>query len=270
MSIKCGRVYRLMYKDDGVGSETALIPTLCKSWSCPTCRLKKAMEVRSFIRNNFASKKVWMITITFSHQGTPLGAWKSIGKNLNRMLCYARKYTGRFNYIRVVEPHKDGSWPHIHMLVDQNICSPAFVSLVTSWGFGWNFHCTVMDGVKASNYMSKYLTKPWPQGDGDLLRQMAKTRIVSASRALGPIFYIKPSWKIVEMSNPFRQIPFLETAVVQDLHEQGATMILVTPIADGFFIKADAVLSPNFIKSIKDPFLWDSCDALHQARLYGH
>lgn len=260
MNSKCGQTYLFMHKTTDKGSDVALIPLLCKSWSCKTCRPKKADQVKLFIRKNFTERKVWMLTFTYSHVGTALNAWKGIGKDLNRMLSFARKYTGKFNYVRVVEPHKDGSWPHVHMLVDKDICSVNFVKLVTEWGFGWNFHCEPMDGVKASNYMSKYLTKEWPEGDADLLRQLSKTRIVSSSRELGPIFKCVSDWKVVKLPNPWRQIPYMRDSVVTELHKESASTIEITPINEGFYIKSDAVMSSGFIEAISDPLIWDMCD----------
>lgn len=264
MNNKCGQTYLFMHKTTKKGSDVALIPLLCKSWSCSICRPKKADQVKLFIRKNFSKRKVWMLTFTYNHRGTALNAWRGIGNNLNRMLSYARKYNEKFSYVRVVEPHKDGSWPHIHMLVDKDICSNQFVKMVTEWGFGWNFHCEPMDGAKASNYMAKYLTKEWPDGDADLLRQISKTRIVSSSRELGPIFAGGSDWKVVQLPNPWRQIPYLRKAVVSELHKQFAFEIVITPINEGFYLKSDAILSPLFFDSISDPLSWDSCD---EARL---
>jgi hypothetical protein len=264
---KCGTQYLLMQKVAASRSEVAFIPLLCKSWSCETCRPKKAEIVRAFIRKSFIGKKVWMMTFTFYHSGTALDAWKKIGSCVNRMLTYARLHCGAFDYIRVVEPHKDGSWPHVHLLSTVPFSDTTFVKLVTDWGFGWNFHCAPIDALKASNYVSKYLTKPWPEGDADLLRQISKTRIVSCSRSLGSIFSKPSNWKLIPLSNPFRQIPYLRTAVIAELTDQGATVIEVKTIAEGFHIKADASLSSEFVDFLSDPFLFDSCDALHEAYL---
>ena len=253
MSQGCGQNYRFMYKNEGTGSQVGLIPVLCKSWSCPVCKPKKAQQVKGFIRKHFGTAELWMITLTFYHRGTALNAWKGIGKSLNRLLTYARKYSEKFNYVRIVEPHKDGSWPHVHMLVDKDICSINFVKNVENWGFGWNMHCTPMDGIKGSNYLSKYLTKPWPEGDADLLRQIARTRIVSASRELGPIFKTETTWKVVKLANPSRGIQQLASSVVAEMRKNGATDINYECISEGFIIKSDGFLSPEFIECISGP-----------------
>ncbi len=252
MKRKCGQTYRFMFKNTGTGSQVGLIPVLCKSWNCVVCRPKKAQQVKAFIRRSFAGKPTWMLTFTYSHKGTALNAWKNIGSNLNNMLTYARKDTGKFNYVRIVEPHKDGSWPHIHMLVDRNICSPSFVKLITKWGFGWNFHCVPIPPIKASNYISKYLTKSWPEGDAELLRQFTKTRIVSSSRSLGPIFKTKSDWTVVKLSNPSRGVHGLLNSSVVDLKKNGATQIEVEIISDGFIITSDGQMSPDFLSAISD------------------
>lgn len=262
MSESCGQSYRFMYKNTETGSQVGLIPVLCKSWSCVECRPKKASQVKGFIRKHFGDSELWMITLTFHHRGTALNAWKNIGKSLNRLLTYARKYTGKFNYVRIVEPHQDGSWPHVHMLVDKDIASVGFVKNIESWGFGWNFCCSPMDGIKASNYLSKYLTKPWPDGDADLLRQFARTRIVSSSRNLGPIFKTESSWKVVKLENPVRGVHQMANAVVIEMRKEGATTIEYECISEGFIIKSDATLSPGFVECLSGSVahLIDYCD----------
>lgn len=252
MRDSCGQSYRFMIKNKGTGSQIGLIPVLCKSWNCVTCRPKKAQQVKAFIRKSFTGKPAWMLTFTYFHKGTALNAWKKIGANMNNMLTYARKNSGLFNYVRVVEPHKDGSWPHVHMLVDKNIASTNFVKNVTNWGFGWNFHCVPIPPIKASNYISKYLTKSWPEGDAELHRQFTKTRIVSSSRALGPIFKTKSEWTVVKLSNPSRGVHALLNAAVTDLKKFGATEIEVELISDGFLITSDGNLSPGFVSTISD------------------
>ncbi len=250
MSEKCGQSYRFMVKNTETGSQIGLIPVLCKSWSCEVCRPKKADQVKAFIRKSFVDRKLWMLTFTYHHKGTALNAWKHLGSNLNNMLSYARKYNGKFNYVRMVEPHKDGSWPHIHMLVDSNIATSNFVRNVTNWGFGWNFHCKPIEPIRASNYICKYLTKSWPAGDADALRQATKTRIVSSSRGLGPIFKTKSDWSVIKLSNPSRGVQALLSASITDLKQEGATSIEVELISDGFIVNSDGFLSETFIASI--------------------
>lgn len=256
MTKECGQSYRFMHKVTETGSQVGLIPVSCKSWSCPKCRHIKADQVKAFIRKHFSSCKVWMLTFTYNRSSTALEAWKNMGENLNRMLTYARKYSGSFNYVRVVEPHKDGSWPHIHMLVDTPIATTTFVKNITNWGFGWNFHCKLMEGLQASNYMSKYLTKEWPSGDADLLRQIARTRIVSSSRKLGPIFKSTSDWSVVKLSNPSYGVQHLLNRLIQSFRRNGATKIDVELFSQGFLVTSDATLSPKFVRSISCPEDW--------------
>lgn len=261
----CRRKYLFLQKSTKTGSKVALIPALCKSWSCPVCRKRKSEQVRSYIKKHFIGQNAWMITITFFHSGEPLDAWKKIGKSINRLLTYARKYSGKFDYVRVVEPHKDGSWPHMHMIVNKHLATPNFVKLVTNWGFGWNFEEQPMSGEKAANYMSKYLTKPWPEGDADLLRQISKTRIVSNSRSLGPIFTKPSTWTAINLTRPIFQVPQSASAVLNEVHKNGATEVKYTPISDGWIIEADAELSPEFVECIEDLFRTDDLQRHHFA-----
>jgi len=253
----CGKKFIFIKKRKGTRYVYAFLPATCKSWSCSTCRPVKADVVKDFIRTSFEEKPLWMLSITFFHSGTALEAWEAIGKNCNRMLTYARKYSGAFNYVRVVEPHKDGNWPHIHLLVDKPIAGTNFVKKVTDWGFGWNFHSKRMSAVAASNYVSKYLTKAWPDGDGDIYRIMTKTRIVTSSRVLGPIFKQHSSWELVEFDRPKEMLAFFRACMVNELHKNGASFVQVSPFGTGFICESDVSCSDMFLESIIEPWVWD-------------
>jgi len=239
----------------------AFLPARCKSWACETCRYHKAKQVRDFILRSFAGREMWMLSITFFHSGTALDAWHSIGKNCNRMLTYARKYSGSFNYVRVVEPHKDGLWPHVHILVDKPIATTEFVKLVTNWGFGWNFHSMPVSTLHSANYVSKYLTKLWPTGDAELFRVMSKTRIVSASRSLGAIFKTESTWECINYDLPKSHCEFMHAVILRECKRLGCTYISSKGNHHGFEITTDVLLSADFEKNVLDPYIFKGSDS---------
>lgn len=256
----CGKKFLFLRKKIGKKHIYAWLPSYCKSWSCPDCRKVKANVVRDFIKEKFSGKPTWMLTFTFKHTGDALSTWKTLGKMCNRMLSFARKESGSFQYIRVVEPHKDGNWPHVHMLVTKPIASQKFVKQVTQWGFGWNFHSTRMSALSGARYISKYLSKPWPDGDGDLYRIISKTRVVSSSRDLGPIFKTSPSWTLVEYDRPEEQIPMIKQAIINELHERNALFVTLSPVGHGFICESDIDLPDAFLDEMTAPWLWIYCE----------
>lgn len=175
------------------------------------------------------------------------------------MRTYIVKNHGGFNYLRVVEPHKEGGWPHMHILVDKFICHNDVVKLVTQWGFGWNMHNVLMSSKNASWYLAGYLTKKWPDISADLLRVTSKCRIVSVSRGMPAIFTSKSEWAIVEYDCPAEHALFMCNAIIKLLKDKKASVILSTPFGDGFVIESDTLISSSWLEEYFDPYVWSYC-----------
>lgn len=198
MSAKCYTHYMHLFKVEGAIHQEIFIPVRCKSWDCLPCRQVKARLVMDFIKRSFASKPLIMLTFTVYHRGKALSAWQSMGSKWNVIRTWmVKKYPG-IKYCRVIEPHKKGGWPHMHVLVDQPVSEPAIRSRLESWGFGYIYDQTKFDVQGAAQYLSGYLTKKWPDGLANQFRRLTKTRIVQASQSLGPIFQRVSSWKSVK------------------------------------------------------------------------
>lgn len=256
---KCG--IRFLYLTKFINKQHifAFVPARCKSWSCLTCRRVKSKIIKTFIQNKFKGESLWLMSLTYFHTGSPETAWSNIGKTVNRLLSYAHKMHGNFNYIRIVEPHADGNWPHIHILINKDVMDNRFVKLVTSWGFGWNFHSKMIDCKSSSVYLSKYLSKPWPIGQGNLLRIITKTRLVSASRSLGAIFTKNSEWDCISYDKPSKHTEFYFNQIIHSLKDKGAGYIMTKTFGPGFIIKSDIEISISDIESCADPYIWKAC-----------
>lgn len=253
----CGKKFLFLKRTVGSRHYFAFVPSRCKSWSCPICKHHKAHTVKKFIESSFTDQTLWMLSITFFHSGNPLDAWRMIGENCNKMLTYAHKYSGSFEYVRIVEPHKDGMWPHVHVIVNKPIASTEFVRLLTQWGFGWNFHSKPISAKLASVYLSKYLSKPWPTGDAELYRVMSKTRIVSCSRSLGSIFTKESDWESVSYDEPAENAKAYCNIIITYLSSKKASYIHSIPYCGGFCIESDREVLLEDIKGFPDPYIWD-------------
>ena len=194
MSDKCYSYYMHLSKLEGSNKQDIFVPARCKSWGCESCRRIKARLVMNFIKRSFANQKLYMLTVTDPHRGNALDAWKTLGSRWNLFRTWATKTFGKFQYVRVVEPHKKGGWPHMHILVNVDMSEAKIRKHLTSWGYGYIFDKMEISAIGASQYVSGYLTKKWPGTLANSMRQSTKTRIVQASQSLGPIFSIKSSW----------------------------------------------------------------------------
>lgn len=228
MSSKCYSNY-LHIKNLVDGKRVDLfVPSRCKSWGCPSCRSIKAKVVANFIKKSFKGQKVWMLTFTDPHKGEVIDAWKNLGPNWNRFRTWATKTYGKFQYIRVIEPHIKGGWPHMHVLVNVEMNESKIRQMLGQWNYGYIFDMGEKSPGHAANYLSKYLTKEWPGGVANALRSSTKTRIVQASQSLGAIFYKKTSWKIVSYKIPVEEVSefvFEHLKEVWINHNNGAKLL---------------------------------------------
>ncbi|MCK5615175.1 hypothetical protein KAR91_75630, partial [Candidatus Pacearchaeota archaeon] len=240
----------------------AFVPARCKSWSCPTCRPLKANIVRRYIEQNFVEEPIYMMTLTFFHSGDVLDCWKTLGAKWNRMRTYLVKKYGRFDYLRIVEPHKKGGWPHMHILVRGFESLPKADDVITRWGFGWNYQCMRMPPKEAAKYVSKYLTKEWPSAEAEVLRQASKTRIVSVSRGMPPVFSQKSEWEVIEFGIPNEYTTFICNAIVNALIVKNADYVLSQKFGPGFIITSDVDVCPSVDLESFDGSVWERCEDL--------
>jgi hypothetical protein len=141
--------------------------------------------------------RFWMLTLTHDHTGAPEDAWRELPKAWNRLASYVRKYHGPFSYVRIVEPHKQGGWPHLHVIVDKYFFTDDFGKHLKKWGFGW---CSAVSNISsngAQGYVTKYLTKGITNEQAEHLRKNTKCRMVSVSRNLGKIYPRGSGWGVV-------------------------------------------------------------------------
>jgi len=256
----CGKKFLFIRKKIGLSFVYSFLPALCKSWGCSFCRSKKSAVVRNFIERSFSGRQVWMLSLTYFHSGDPLDTWSTIGKTCNRLLTYARKYSGSFDYVRVIEPHADGCWPHVHILCSKPIATVEFVRRVTDWGFGWNFHSKPISADRAASYVSKYLTKSWPPGSAELNRVISGTRIVTASQSLGAIFATDHTWECINYDIKPADVHYFYSRIISLLKSAKCIYILSSAVDSGFHLISDIELTNDSIFSTFLPYVWRESD----------
>jgi hypothetical protein len=172
------------------------VPYRCKSWDCPECRLIKVKTVQSVIHRSFKDEQVTFLTITDLHKTTAQEAWASFGKRWNHLRIMLEREYGKFSYIRILEPHKGEPFPHSHVLVNIPVTKIKLQEFCRRAGFGWQADAREMDTHNACTYISKYMTKDWPENGANALRKLTRCRIVQASHDIGAIFAKVSDWTL--------------------------------------------------------------------------
>lgn len=255
----CGESFSILKKQVDNLHIFGFFPNLCKSWSCTKCRSVKAAQVRNYIQKHFTGDTLYMLTFTMFRSESGETSWKSIAAAWNRLRTAAVRRHGKFSYLRVLEPHKKGGYPHMHVLVDKNISSQYIVKKITAFGFGWNFHCEPITQEVAKNYVSKYLTKGWDNIEAEELRKVTKARIVSVSRGLPPVFYRAPTWEAVKTDVPTDHAKYVHARCIQFLKSKHADTVYSVPKFGGFMIVSDIDIDPHSVFDDTVPYEWDHC-----------
>jgi hypothetical protein len=187
---KCRPRWHVVTRQSESGETTYhdLVPIYCKSWDCPRCRRWKALRVASAARVLTGGDDVFMVTLTYTRELDNVSTWRNLGVSWNRLLSRVRRNCGRVTYIRVVEPHRSGGYPHLHCLIRGHAAAQDILRNAQVCGFGSVAHLQRVRDNGAGQYLCKYLTKDWPNGESQELRKRARARIVSVSRDIGAIF----------------------------------------------------------------------------------
>lgn len=166
--------------------------TRCKQWTCSYCAMvnRKQWSARliDFINK---SEYVWC-WFTITAHSKARGAVKSI-KNLrgvwDKLVKRMKRKFGKFQYCRVFEPHKDGSY-HAHVIASfhfddittresVNDVKPVnysrwLANQVKDIKIGWYTHADNIDagfhGGYVASYITKYIVKLSPQQHAEIGR----------------------------------------------------------------------------------------------------
>jgi len=240
MDSKCYTHYLHLVKLEGSVKHDLFVPSRCKSWGCESCRSIKARIVMDFIKRSFAGQTLYMLTFTDDHKGDVLETWKDLGNRWNLFRTWFTKMYGKFQYVRVIEPHKSGGWPHMHVLINVKPNEAKVRSMLKRWRWGYIYDQMEISPTGAAQYVSGYLTKKWPGNLANQMRQETKTRIVQASQSLGAIFSRRSDWhlmnRLVPADERFEYVWDVYKARFIN-HETGARLVRFT---DSFAVESVA------------------------------
>jgi len=180
----CGKYFIALSKRASGVARYMAFPLRCHSWDCPRCRAKKASDYRDRMLRVEAAEQLYMITLTYYHDITPDQAWMTYNAAWNRLRTALKKKFGPFNYVRVLESHKESPYPHLHVICDKSFEPRVFGPLAVGAGFGYQLKISPITGDGAIGYVTKYLTKEWKNVESWELRRKYHCRLISFSSGL--------------------------------------------------------------------------------------
>jgi hypothetical protein len=154
-------------------------PMFCHSWDCKPCRSRKARAYKETIKSFLGRQRLWMLTLTYYHSVPPAQAWAEYNNAWNRFRTSLTKAFGKFSYVRILEPHNDSDYPHLHVLVSKPFPLRRFFKLAGLAGFGYQLSQLEITGERGAFYVSKYLTKEWKNVNANKYRRRYRCRLIS-------------------------------------------------------------------------------------------
>ncbi len=175
-------------------TERWVLGTVCKTWRCPTCRLKRhAMVKMRIVYGCTTLAASWFITLTYARDAAGNEDALSVGRDWYRFLRRLKTTNPNLCWFRVIELTKK-SQPHLHLIVGgletaneltiERDFRDAWAMATRRRGAVQSFivkAIKVQSAHKAAGYMAKYMVKAFY--DHRLqLEQMGFLRRFSRSR----------------------------------------------------------------------------------------
>ncbi len=171
----------IVYEDQETG-QLCIVPTRCKSWGCPSCRIYKQALLKA---QAMAGNPERMITLTL-RSGSPLRIYLQVDQLRKRrrlLVQRIRRTFGTFEYFEVLELQRNGT-PHLHVLCRGTYISQRWLS--TAWlriSGSPIVHIRKIDTVqRGAQEATKYVTKT----AGDLYDALMGRAIACMSRGWLP------------------------------------------------------------------------------------
>lgn len=248
----------------------------CKQWDCAYCARQNALQWRAAIidyinKSSHTQWSFWTVTVPARvHNHEDIEARYSIGLALiqaswDKLMKRAKRYLGKFEYVRVIETHTSGA-PHIHLLASvfmsdsvlkhrhdgsQYHHSAWLKENATACGFGYIHDCQnivntsertdVQNAGYVASYVAKYMTKD--DSKDDSFRKKMRVRKIQTSRGIKRLNLSSDlSWEvsgrvsvleIVQTEKPIFDVTTGNTITIEHLRGQEA----YPPIEDEQWIK---------------------------------
>lgn len=199
----CGQYFCAMKNESSDFARYLAFPLRCKTWECPTCRRIKADEYRDRAMKLQMLPQLYMLTLTYFRGMSLEDAWRTYNDSWNRLRTALVKRYGHFNFIRVLEHHKNKPYPHLHIIVDVYFEPHWFGPEVVRAGFGYQMDMHPITGDGAIGYVLKYLSKGFTSDQAIALRRAYRCRIISFSRGLLSPAKRSDGWNLLVLGSGF-------------------------------------------------------------------
>jgi len=181
----------------------------CKQWKCEECAKQNAKIWRAYlldtINKRFDGHKWSFVTITLPSRIHKLPIEKRITasieayrKRWNKLMMKLKYTYGKFEYVRVIEMHKNKVL-HIHCIFNFHFSdihefssskgdysySKSLKNILVSSGFG--FICNVQNLIGHAGYTTKYITKYMTKEKDEFHQAVSGLRVrrIQTSRGIG-------------------------------------------------------------------------------------
>jgi len=208
--LKCGTGSILGVRKD---SETAvIIPTTCKSWHCPKCKIPKALRVIERICSGNPER---MITLTCDPKtvATPSAGIDVMKKAWARLVKKIRIVFGEFQYALVWERTKRG-WPHLHAACRGTYIPQAW--LRHWWLIYSGALITHIEKINDERHASRYLGKYFTKDQGPILALLGHRKLIQFSKAWS-LRDVKSAGCLVPSDFTWFRLPSGMAAAVQEM-----------------------------------------------------
>jgi hypothetical protein len=145
----------ILFGDNDKANKAIVIKTQCKQWSCPSCgaRLAKQWIAKSLYGINHIGGQWYFMTLTA--RSNQRGSEKSLAafrKGWDKLRKRIVRLSGKFDYVKVHEMHKDGTF-HLHLILNAELpYKPIYKT-----HYPMIFDGKIYEEQKVSHYYSKWL-----------------------------------------------------------------------------------------------------------------
>ncbi len=208
-----------MIVHEGYDDSIKTVPLRCKAWNCPVCAklnawvLEKKAEAAlqgmiSKVKSDGFRTKYFTKFLTLTVPGKNFRA-KVTPEYAEKLMTALRKKYGKYEYVWVYEPQKDG-FPHMHVvLIGHNIAPVGILGDIKNlWNKKYKMGFVKMNAVtggikQISYYLSKYISKEMGKG-------RKHSRVFSMSKEMRKMFKL-----------PKKKFTVIEFGRIHDLPEGG-------------------------------------------------
>jgi len=254
----CGKYYAAVKRCSGEEIKYLVFPTRCKSWDCPVCRPIKAKEYRNRISLLFDGRQLYFYTLTYRHFISADLAWATYNDAWNRLRTNLTRQFGKYEFVRVLESHKESPYPHLHVITDCYFPPVKFGPAAVRAGFGYQMRSSKIDRDDAYSYLLKYLTKEWKNREGWELRKQNRCRLITFSRGIKKPIVESGSWSLVKFDRNYENCkdavlvdatwnPHWRTSIISEIDCGGLYQLVCVceVVPDGFYSRKDDDWKPD-------------------------